>query len=599
MHVIRHARLPWLPRACSRVGARGAIAPALGLVLCLAAVLARAEAPPRVSAATTMEQAGMADIRSLVPDMSQEIAYRGSDNFVGAPVDGYEAPRCWLKRDAAEALARVDADLRERNMRLRIYDCYRPTRAVAHFMRWVQDLDDQRTKATHYPTLDKAQLLDGYIASVSGHSRGRTVDLTVLRCDEQGGACEPLDMGTRFDYFGTRANTDTAEVSAEQLVNRHLLRDAMQAHGFRNYPMEWWHYTLATDGPPGDLYDVPVTAPAEPAWQAELERLMAPYDGDVPGAALLVLKDGKPLVRRGYGRSDLERETEAGPQTSYRLASVSKAFTAGAVLLLAQDGKLSIDDPVRKWLPSLPEAADAITLHHLLAHTSGVIEYDELAARSYEGQLHDADVLRLLEKEDRLYFEPGSTYRYSNSGYALLALVVERASGMAFPDYLRTRIFEPLGMHDSLVYVVGGADVPRRAWGYSHTPEGWKRTDQNHFSQILGDGGVYSSIDDMARWDAAWNDDRLFSDATRALAFDRHVQVSAEPEPTFYGYGWRVADGRQWHNGESIGFRNSYVRWPEQGLSVILLTDRNDPTPHRTALDIGGLFLRERAIADP
>ena len=591
MHALSSAAWSRFPGARSMAGARALSVPLLGMALCLPQGLAQAEAPPRVSAATTMEQAGMADIRSLVPDMSQEIAYRGSDNFVGAPVDGYEAPRCWLKRDAAEALARVDADLRERNMRLRIYDCYRPTRAVAHFMRWVQDLDDQRTKHTHYPTLDKTGLLGEYIAPVSGHSRGRTVDLTVLRCDDTGGGCEPLDMGTPFDYFGTRANTDTAEVSAEQLANRHLLRDAMQAQGFSNYPMEWWHYTLAVDGPPGELYDVPITAPAQPAWQAELDRLMAPYDGDVPGAALLVLKDGKPVLRRGYGRSDLERQTESDPTTNYRLASVSKAFTAGAVLLLAQDGKLSLDDPVRKWLPSLPGAADGITLHHLLSHTSGVIEYDELAARPYQGQLRDADVLGLLEQENRLYFEPGSTYRYSNSGYALLALVVERASGMGFPDYLRTRIFEPLGMHDSLAYVVGGPDVARRAWGYSQTPEGWQRTDQNHFSQILGDGGVYSSLDDLAKWDAAWNDDRLFSDASRALAFGRQVPVSGDPEPAFYGYGWRVADGRQWHNGESIGFRNSYVRWPEQGLSVILLSNRNDPAPYQTALQVGELFL--------
>ena len=572
--------------------------PALVFALWVAAFLAHADEVPHMSTATTMEQAGMVDIRSLVPDMSQEIAYSGSDNFIGSPVDGYDAPRCWLKRDAAEALAKVDGDLRERHMRLRIYDCYRPARAVAHFVRWANDPGDQRTKASHYPALDKSELLGEYIARVSGHSRGRNVDLTVLRCDDKGGACEPLDMGTHFDYFGTRANTDTSEVSAEQLANRHLLRDAMQAHGFGNYPMEWWHYTSVVDGPPGELYDVPVTAPTVQAWQAELDRLMAPYDGDVPGAVLLVLKNGKPLVRRGYGRSDLERETEAGPATNYRLASVSKAFTAGAVLLLVQDGKLSLDDPVRKWLPTLPEVAAGITLHDLLAHTSGVIEYDELAAKPYEGQLRDIDVLRLLEKENRLYFEPGSTYRYSNSGYALLALVVERASGVGFPDYMRSRIFEPLGMRDSLAYVVGGPDVARRAWGYSQAPEGWKRTDQNHFSQILGDGGVYSSLDDMARWDAAWNDDRLFSDAIRALAFARQVPVSSSPEETFYGYGWRVADGRQWHNGESIGFRNSYVRWPEQGLSVILLSNRNDPTPYDTAVAIGALFLGDGQAGD-
>ena len=247
-------------------GSRPPWALLLTLVPGLLALPASAQAPPpQVSAAITMEQAGMSDIRSLVPDIAQQIAYFGNDNFVGAPVDGYQAPRCWLKHDAAQALARVEAGLREQGLRLRISDCYRPARAVAHFMRWASDLDDQRTKASHYPTLDKAGLVGEYIAPVSGHSRGRTVDLTVLRCDEHGQACEPLDMGTDFDYFGTRANTDTTEVSAEQLANRHLLRDAMQAQGFSNYPLEWWHYTLAVDGPPGELYDVPVTAPEPPA----------------------------------------------------------------------------------------------------------------------------------------------------------------------------------------------------------------------------------------------------------------------------------------------------------------------------------------------
>src|SRR5690606_40645054 len=136
---------------------------------------------PKPSPAATMAEAGMVDIRMLVPDMSQEIHYAGSDNFVGAPVDGYEAPRCWLRREAAEALARVEASLRSRDMRLHVYDCYRPVRAVAHFMRWVNDPGDIATKATHYPELEKAQLLDGYIAEVSGHSRGHTVDLTLMR----------------------------------------------------------------------------------------------------------------------------------------------------------------------------------------------------------------------------------------------------------------------------------------------------------------------------------------------------------------------------------------------------------------------------------
>ncbi len=568
---------------------------ALACAMCAASVLAWAGEAPRLSDAATMEQAGMVDIRTLVPDMSQSIAYAGSDNFVGAPVDGYQAPRCWLRRDAAEALARVDAALRERHMRLRVFDCYRPARAVAHFVRWANDAADQRTKPVHYPYLDKSQLLGEYIAPVSGHSRGATVDLTLLQCDARGAGCEPLDMGTDFDFFGTRANTDSPEVSAEQRAHRHLLREAMEAQGFGNYTMEWWHYTLRSESSPGVIYDVPVTAPTAPEPLAEIDRLMQRYDGDAPGASLLVLKDGKAVVRRSYGRSDLERDTEASPLTDYRLASVSKQFTAAAVLLLVQDGKLAVGDPVRKWLPTLPKVADGITVHHLLAHTSGVLDYEDLMAKPYEGQISDAGVLALLEKQDRLYFPPGSTYRYSNSGYALLAMVVERASGMRFPDFLRTRIFAPLGMHDTLAYVAGGPDVPHRAWGYSAKDGGWERTDQNAYSAVLGDGGIYSNIDDLARWDAAWYDDRLFSDATRALAFGRQVQVSSEPEATYYGYGWRVSDDRQWHSGESIGFRNTLVRWPKQRLTVVLLSNRNDPTPYQTALEIGALFLHDGA----
>lgn len=235
----------------------------LALLACLLVVAigcASAPVAPALSPATTMQQAGMVDLRSVVPDVSQDIRYFGTHNFVGTRVDGYEAPRCWLKREAADALARVERDLRERHQRLRVYDCYRPARAVAHFMRWVQDGADLRTKAAHYPDFDKPQLLDGYIAPVSGHSRGATLDITLLQCDVAGNDCRALDMGTDFDFFGTRANTDSPDATPAQRANRHLLRDAMTAHGFHNYPMEWWHYTFRPEPTPGLLYDVPVTA---------------------------------------------------------------------------------------------------------------------------------------------------------------------------------------------------------------------------------------------------------------------------------------------------------------------------------------------------
>lgn len=535
----------------------------------------------------------MVDIRAVVPDIAQDIRYAGSDNFVGAPVDGYEAPRCWLKREAADALARVEAALRERHQRLRIFDCYRPARAVAHFMRWVDDPADLKTKAAHYPDLDKAQLVGEYISPRSGHSRGATVDLTLLQCDSTDAACMPVDMGTEFDFFGTRANTDSPDVDAGQRANRLRLRDAMHAAGFRNYPMEWWHYTFQPEPTPGIFYDVPVTAPESAMPDAAIERLMQRYEGDVPGASLLVLQAGEARVNRGYGRSDLALGIEAGPATNYRLASVSKQFTAAAILLLAQDGKLAIDDRVRRWLPSLPPAADAVTLRHLLTHTSGLLDYEDLMAEPYTGQIRDSGVLDLLAREDRLQFPAGSAYRYSNSGYALLALVVERASGLDYPAFLRNRIFLPLGMHDTVAFVAGGPDVSNRAWGYSETDGRWQRTDQSSTSAVLGDGGIYSNTHDLARWDAALYDDRLLSDASRALAFGRQVEVTGEDHQAHYGFGWRISGDTVWHSGETIGFRNVIVRWPGQRLTVVLLSNRNEPAPYETALAIGRLFLQD------
>lgn len=547
--------------------------------------------PPVLSPARSMDEAGLVDVRTLVPDLSQEIRYAGSHNFVGVPIDGYLAPRCWLKSEAAQVLARVEATLRKQHQRLRVYDCYRPARAVAQFVRWMDDPADLRTKAEFYPDLDKPQLRGVYIAPVSGHSRGATVDLTLLQCDAQGAACTPLDMGTAFDFFGTLANTDNPEASPAQRANRHRLRDAMAAEGFVNLPEEWWHFRLNPEPSPDRYYDVPVTAP--PTRDAAIDTLMQRYEGEAPGASLLVLKDGAAVVARGYGRADLARDIEAGPATAYRLASVSKQFTAAAILLLAQDGSLSIDDPARKWLPSLPDAAAAITLRQLLAHTSGLVDYEDLMQEPYDGQIRDAGVLALLEKENRLYFAPGSAYRYSNSGYALLALVVERASGMAYPDFLRSRIFQPLGMHGSLAYVAGGPEVPHRAFGHSEVDGRWQRTDQSSTSAVLGDGGIYSSIDDLARWDAALYDDRLLSDASRTLAFAPHAKVVGEGFDAHYGFGWRITGDTLWHSGETIGFRNVIVRWPAQRLTVVLLTNRNDPEPYQTALAVGALFLED------
>lgn len=230
---------------------------ALAAVLLPAACASVADRPA-VSPARTAEQAGLVAIDRLVPDIRQDIRYAGSDNFVGEPIDGYQAPRCYLLRPVAEALQRVEMELRAQGLRLLVYDCYRPVRAVRHFMRWAQDLDDLRGKAAYYPNLDKDQLVPGYIAERSGHSRGATIDLTLLRCDAAGQGCAPLDMGTAFDFFDPLAHTDSPEVSQAQRRNRQRLRTAMERHGFRNYEREWWHYGFQPEPSPELAFDVPI-----------------------------------------------------------------------------------------------------------------------------------------------------------------------------------------------------------------------------------------------------------------------------------------------------------------------------------------------------
>jgi CubicO group peptidase (beta-lactamase class C family) len=315
-----------------------------------------------------------------------------------------------------------------------------------------------------------------------------------------------------------------------------------------------------------------------------VDTLMQRYTGEVPGAALLVIKDGTAVVRKGYGYADLDNRTPVTPQTNFRLASVTKQFTAAAILLLAEDGKLSLDDSARRWLPTLHAVAEPITIRHLLTHTSGLIDYEDVIPDSMTAQLHDADVLRILADQNRLYFEPGTAYRYSNSAYALLALIVEKASGRSFAQFLKARIFDPLGMTGTVAHEEGISQVAHRAYGYSAASDGWTRTDQSQTSAVLGDGGIYSSIVDLAKWDAALYDERLLRRSSLAAAFT--PATTTDDPNTDYGFGWRITGDTLWHSGETIGFRNVVVRWPRKRMTVVVLTNRNDPEPYPLALEI-------------
>lgn len=197
---------------------------------------------------------GFVEIRDAVPGIQVELRYLTGDNFVGEPIDGYEAERCYITAEAARALARVQHELSHVGLSLKVFDAYRPQRAVDHFVRWAGDLDDTKMKARYYPDVEKAHLFrDGYIAARSGHSRGSTVDLTIVSMDS--GEPEPLDMGTPWDYFGPHSWPLSREVTPQQRANRMLLQSLMIKHGFRPLAEEWWHFTLEDEPYPKTYFD--------------------------------------------------------------------------------------------------------------------------------------------------------------------------------------------------------------------------------------------------------------------------------------------------------------------------------------------------------
>src|SRR5437016_8914239 len=226
---------------------------------------------------------------------------------------------------------------------------------------------------------------------------------------------------------------------------------------------------------------------------------------DGPGFAALVKKDGKIIFEQGYGVRDLRTKSRIDARTNFRLASFTKQFTALAAMLLVRDGKLRYEESVTSIFPEFPAYGKTITVGNLLNHTSGLPDYEDLMDQmektkgpiwSPEEQIHEAEVLQLLEKESHGRFAPGTKWEYSNSGYVVLGLIVAKVSGKPFGEFLHDRIFAPLGMDHTLVYVKGNSEVANRAFGHSKEGNVWKQTDQSSTSATLGDGGVYSSLAD-------------------------------------------------------------------------------------------------------
>ncbi|MEP7347998.1 MAG: serine hydrolase domain-containing protein [Gemmatimonadaceae bacterium] len=330
----------------------------------------------------------------------------------------------------------------------------------------------------------------------------------------------------------------------------------------------------------------------------KIDSLFSPFAAPGrPGASVLVLQNDTVLVRKAYGLADVAAAVPATPETNYRLASLTKEFTATAILLLVRDGKLTLDTPITDVLTTFPQYGRSIRVRHLLSHTSGLHDYEDFVPDSQTRQIKDAEVLELLRtRTDSTYFAPGSAFRYSNSGYALLALIVERASGMRFADFLRQRIFDPAGLHATVAFEDGISTVERRAYGHTVTGDSVARTDQSNTSAVLGDGGVYSSIDDLARWIRVLPTGVVLDSASWLSATT--AAVLSDGTPSEYGFGWFVdqfhGHRRLRHHGETRGFTNSIMLFPDDRLSIVVLTNRTDSSPWNIVEEIATTLLPPR-----
>jgi CubicO group peptidase (beta-lactamase class C family) len=328
-----------------------------------------------------------------------------------------------------------------------------------------------------------------------------------------------------------------------------------------------------------------------------------------PGAAVLVLRDGRTVFERGYGLTDLRTLRPIDARTNFRLASVTKQFTAAAVMLLVRDGKLGYEDSLTAVFPDFPEYGRAITIRHLLNHTSGLPDYEDVmppvdpSLPVEKAQISDAGVLELLIRQKAGKFEPGTRWAYSNSGYVLLGLIVEKASGRPFAEFLRDRIFGPLRMTNTLAFERGRNEVPHRAHGHSKSGGRWIETDQSPTSATLGDGGAYSSLSDLAKWDEALRRHALLGEKEMSPALTPVRVLDGGPAgpdgaPADYGFGWFLnpwkGHARRWHYGETAGFRTAIQRFPDDGLTVIVLANRADLDASALSLAAADRFLAGR-----
>lgn len=343
-------------------------------------------------------------------------------------------------------------------------------------------------------------------------------------------------------------------------------------------------------------------APAQPARVSDANlatsinaMLEKTYRSDAPGAAVIVVREGKVLFRKGYGKANLELGVPVEPDMIFRLGSVTKQFTAVAVLMLAEQGKLSLDDDITKFLPDYPTKEQKITIEQLLSHTSGIKSYTSLPEwfSQWRKDIPLGELIALF-KDKPMDFAPGERWAYSNSAYVLLGAVIEKASGQTYREFIEKNIFAPLGMTHSF-YDDTARVIPRRVTGYSKSGDVHINAAYLSMTQPHAAGALISSVDDLAVWDAALYTNKLVKQETLKRAWTP-VKLS-DGKPTRYGYGWATSsyEGHRIieHGGGINGFATDALRLPDERIFVAVLTNRDygDPGPSEVAFEIAAITL--------
>jgi len=324
----------------------------------------------------------------------------------------------------------------------------------------------------------------------------------------------------------------------------------------------------------------------------QVDELFAPLTvATQPGAAVMIIRDGKILHEGHYGLADVDKATSITSKTNFRLASVSKQFAAMAIMILAEDGQLSYDDPIGLHVPALAVYPE-VTIRHLMQHTGGLPDYYDQIDTTGDIPTND-DAARILGEMASPEFAPGERYEYSNSGYDMLGPIVEAAAGMPFVDFVRERIFAPLNMSNSLVHDHTFPEIPSRAIGYDPAEDGFEPNDFDPLNGIVGSGGIYSNLDDMFRWDQSLYGEQLVSQESLATAFT--AGQDNQGESIEYGFGWRIektrGHKRVQHSGSWVGFRTHIARIPVLQFSIVILSNRSEFSPSEYIEPITDIYI--------